>query len=100
MSELVVQKDGKPLSRLEALAAYFRPGRIVPSYGGQDRVVAFDPGDAARAWRVTVVGVRSDGSALPFEEARTHFTEPSARNLKAVLEADGYSVAPAPRRKS
>jgi hypothetical protein len=54
------------------LAEYFKPGRIVPSWGGsQDEVLSFNPGTDGR-WSVTVRNV-SDGRN---QRPRTHSTNP------------------------
>jgi hypothetical protein len=60
-------------ARLEERRRVFKPGNIVPSYAGRDRVISYyenpnDPND----WSVTVELIDKDGKAI--EEPRTHKT--------------------------
>lgn len=64
--------------------AYFQPGRVVKSYNGQDRVLAFEP-EANGNWRVQVQAVDKAGN--PTGEPRWHATFPEKKELNAVLGA-------------
>lgn len=67
----------------EELQAYFKPGNIVPSYGGgRDRVVGFNPPDANGRWSVNVQEVNRNGD--PVGRLRNHQTPPSEANLAAA----------------
>lgn len=70
---------------LDRLENYFRPGRIVPSYFGEDRVVAFHrpTGNGNGTWSVTVRAVNDSGSPLIDARERNHSTLPSDRTLSA-----------------
>lgn len=81
----------------ETLAAYFQPGRIVQSYGGQDRVVSFTPAKDGQPWSVRVIAVEKDGSPKSGEVERQHSTLPEQRELVKVL---GQPQKPEPKRKS
>lgn len=67
------------------LKNYFQPGRIVPSYGGQDKVVSFNHNDN-HGWSVTVHHVDKDGNRPigPDGRNRTHFTMPSDKEYEKV----------------
>lgn len=71
-------------SDIGTLGAYFQPGRVVSSYGGQDRVIEFRPADTGR-WSVNVQAIDADGNAVPEEGPRWHSTLPSTKELVAVL---------------
>jgi hypothetical protein len=75
----------------EALQEYFKPGRIVPSYAGRDRVVAFDPGKNIGGWSVTVYAVDANGERLPGPQGynRTHFTQPDPVEVNIALHEAG-----------
>lgn len=79
-----LSSDVPPMS---VLREYFKPGRIVPSYGGgRDQVIAFDEG-ADGNWSVTVLGVVRDGEGWkpgPYERPRAHRTYPDRRKLAAA----------------
>ncbi|UFM64251.1 PLxRFG domain-containing protein [Paracoccus sp. MA] len=66
-------------TRGRAIADYFAPGNIVPSYGGgHDRVVSFDP----KAGAITVEAVEQrDDEWVPAGERRVHSTLPEDRAL-------------------
>lgn len=74
--------------RDEARAAYFAPGNVVRSYGGNfDRVVRYNaPAQPGGDWSVTVRTVKKTGPAtfedIPNERERTHATLPSAAELR------------------
>ncbi|MEI7815585.1 MAG: PLxRFG domain-containing protein [Desulfuromonadales bacterium] len=76
---------GNALSMAE-LENYFQPGRIVPSYGGQDRVVSFNPGNDLGGWTVTIHHVDKNGEKVygPDGKNRTHYTMPSAKDYEKV----------------
>lgn len=63
------------------LEAYFQPGREVDSYGGRDRVMAFDWHDGQ--WQVDVRSIDADGNATG--DTRRHQTLPNSRELRKVL---------------
>lgn len=70
--------------------AYYQPGRVVPSYYGQDRVLAFRSEADGKPWSVQVQAVDKDGN--PIGEPRWHATFPDDKDLKAVLgDAAQYS---------
>lgn len=76
----------KAEAEAKARADYFTPGNVVPSYGGFDRVLSYQPPDADGRWSVTVRAVEKQGDAWvdkPDVPARTHATPPGARELKA-----------------
>ena len=68
----------------ETLAAYFKPGDVVPSYGGQDRVISTDFSEAGNPL-VRVIAVDKDGNIKPNERERVHGTMPTERELVAKL---------------
>jgi hypothetical protein len=73
--------SGKPKAGkvpiLDALAAYFQPGRVVPAYGGgHDRVIAFERGSGPSGWQVRVIESDKEGNPVPGAQERTHATEP------------------------
>jgi len=72
-------RDIRPADRMEN---YFRPGRIVPSYLGQDEVVAFRHG-GPMGWEVDVRAVENGRLG----QVRTHHTIPSEM-LLAEWEKD------------
>jgi hypothetical protein len=75
---------GKPLNRTQkdaALRHHFTPGKIVPSYSGQDRVIAFNPGGPESTWSVDVQAVDESGTPIEGEVVRRHGTEPDAKTL-------------------
>lgn len=61
------------------LAQYFAPGKVVPGYGGLDRVLEFRADDVLDGWRVKVQRVGPDG--LPQGQPRWHSTNPSVHEL-------------------
>lgn len=76
----------KAEAEAKARADYYRPGNVVKSYGGHDRVIAYTPPDPEGRWSVTVRSVEKKGDAwvdVPNEHERTHATPPDARDLKA-----------------
>lgn len=71
-----------------ALAVYFRPGRVVPTWdGGLDRVLAFRPTTDEAPWEVEVVGVNVWGAQTG--PVRTHTTMPPGAELARVLRLEG-----------
>lgn len=69
-----------------ARADYFTPGNIVKSYGGHDRVLAYNPPDEKGHWSVKVRAVRKEGDAwvdVPETQERVHGTQPDAKDIKA-----------------
>lgn len=74
-------------AKAQAVADYFAPGNVVPSYGGNfDRVVSYQAPDKDGHWSVTVRAVvKQDGEWIdkPGERERNHSTLPEARELKA-----------------
>ena len=98
----VFDPSGRELTDTEALAAYFKPGRIVLGYGGADRVVAFHPtGGMGGSWAVTVRRVRNKPGTTDqweYEEGRprTHATDPritpsERAQFERVLATEGYT---------
>lgn len=69
-------KKQKGPSTLDLLENYFRPGKIVKSYGGEDRVISFNRGDGEQ-WSVTVQAVDDTDNRGP----RSHSTMPSNKDL-------------------
>lgn len=80
-------KGGKPQfvhDAPETLRAYYQPGELVKSYGGgTDRVISFQPAAPGSRWSVKVIAVNQDGSPKVGEVERSHFTEPTFRELVA-----------------
>lgn len=74
-------------AKVQALADYFTPGNVVPSYGGNfDRVISYQAPDKDGHWSVTVRAVEKRGDSWvdkPGERERNHMTLPDARELKA-----------------
>lgn len=74
-------------AKAQAVADYFAPGNVVPSYGGNfDRVVSYQAPDKDGHWSVTVRAVVKQGGEWidkPGERERNHSTLPEARELKA-----------------
>src|SRR5690606_31415554 len=83
------EKDGRQIGYDEAIAEYFKPGRIVRGWGGADKVLQFDPGEDGK-WSVAVVGVYADGRTRTAERPRVHRTRPDTEVLASVLEEDGW----------
>ena len=75
-------RKSKPTRKqqLDRFENFFRPGRILRGYSGQDRVIAFErlPGDT-RDWQVRVEKVDDAGNAI--DQPRTHATAPDERDL-------------------
>jgi hypothetical protein len=86
---------GKPSPRRllpdNKLPDYFKPGNIVPSYGGgYDRVLEFHPSTAERGWHVVVQAVKKNaaGEWVPDPNdmrVRSHFTHPDMQKAAEVL---------------
>lgn len=72
----------------DVLAEYYKPGAIVPSYGGYDRVLAFHPSTPDKSWSVDVIAVEKDGTPIKGEQPRRHFTSPDSKRpeTKAAIE--------------
>lgn len=71
-------KKAKGPSKLDRLENYFQPGRVIESYMGNDKVIAFKR-DGDYKWHVDVVAVDADGNVTG--QQRSHSTEPSAKAL-------------------
>ncbi|MFV3093384.1 hypothetical protein ACNJYG_23260, partial [Pseudomonas sp. GW6] len=73
-------------AKAQAVADYFAPGNVVPSYGGNfDRVISYQAPDKDGHWSVTVRKVVKQGGDWvdkPGERDRNHMTLPDARDLK------------------
>lgn len=82
-----------PKNTFEALKKHFTPGAIVPSYSGQDRVIAFHGNDLGN-WRVDVHAVDKNGADIPGERDRSHMTEPGRKVLEKALNAPEQPAAP------
>jgi len=73
---------------VDTLRSYFTPGRIVPSYGGHDRVIGFHANNPRnpQAWYVQVQRVEQDADGrwvdVPGERPRVHATQPDAEALR------------------
>ncbi len=68
------------------LAAYFTPGALVPSYGGQDRVLAFEP-LPDNNFRVQVQAVDTRGNPVPDDPSpRWHSTPPTRREFTQAMQ--------------
>jgi hypothetical protein len=86
----------------EEMEEYFKPGNIVPSYGGWDKVISFDKGQEPWQWSVTVKAVDNrTGEFLRGERNRTHFTTPAPADFKRITGKEPrrgrlYSVELAP----
>jgi 2'-5' RNA ligase len=67
-----------------AIREYFTPGRIVPSYGGKDKVLEFDEkGGLGGGWRVKVQQVEdNEGNPVKDAQPRWHGTRPRASNFR------------------
>ena len=76
-------KPAKPRGAVDRAENYFKPGRIVKSYMGEDRVVSFKRGEADQKWTVTVHAVGHDGRRLDGHEGRDrqHSTLPNNREF-------------------
>lgn len=65
------------------LQEYFTPGRVVPGYGGPDRVIEFRPPTDQSDWAVKVQRVDANGKAV--EPPRWHATQPLRHDVEQVL---------------
>ena len=75
-----IREDGLETNEI---ASYFTPGKIVRGYGGYDKVLEFNPGDANTAWSVKVIEADPNtGEPLRGATPRTHMTDPSTEVLK------------------
>ncbi len=73
---------------------YFRPGRIVPSYGGRDRVISFERLDDDK-WQVQVIEVDDKGQDVG-DHVRTHATAPHPRDLRKWERQNPPTQEPSP----
>ncbi len=81
-------------SLVDRLENYFRPGRMLPSYGGgEDRILEFRRKGPFVGWEVLVEGVTNYGEV---EKPRTHCTAPSERVL---AEWEKENPIPAEKRR-
>lgn len=83
----------KKPSVIDRLENYFRPGRVVKSYFGQDRVIAFNR-KGTDDWSVRVIAVNKNGEPMPGANERVHATMPATRDMDAwerenPIQADG-----------
>ena len=81
------KQDQTASDREKARSEYFTPGNIVKSYGGYDEVLSYTTtGNNGSGWRVNVHEVKMvDGQWVRQgkpQDARTHSTQPDARELK------------------
>jgi hypothetical protein len=71
------------------LEQYFKPGNIIPSYSGQDKVLEYYPAkqddNGYEPWYVKVVAVDKDGNPVRSERPRIHSTLPSPKHVEKVL---------------
>lgn len=98
------EKQLREERRQQQLADYFAPGNIVKGYIGFDEVLAYHPATDGKPMSVTVHEVKKVGDdwvrlGKP-QDARTHMTVPSERELKAGPAdhvADGEATYSSPR---
>lgn len=94
--------DGKPqyvVDARETLEAYFKPGALVPAYGGStDKVIGFAWNDGSWSVRVQEQGKPAgiDGRSDVRRDVREHRTLPSMREVVKLL---GPAQAAAPKAK-
>ena len=72
----------------EAYAEFFKPGRIMDSYLGTDKVLSFD--DNNGQWMVEVQEVGKDGKAIG--DPRKHSTAPSTDELAHIFSQEGWTL--------
>jgi len=105
-----VDEQGIPLMGVQTAEKFYEPGTIVPSYGGYDKVVSFEPATAENNWnwnvRVQTAHPKLESSAgiidmlrdpeqwnvNPNEYVRSHATMPDERELAAVARARGWQM--------
>ena len=86
-------QDGNTLAGADALRKeYFKPGEIIQGYDGPDKVISYNE-NGTTGWSVTVVAVDNKGEPRKGERPRTHFTEPSFKEVKAILENRGWKLS-------
>ena len=77
----------------EDIAKYFKPGRVVKSYFGHDKVISFNKGDSVSRWSVRVQSVKWDSESKEWvgdgSSPRTHGTSPSMKELVAQESQTG-----------
>lgn len=79
------EKLSTPYSQPEVLKEYFKPGEIVQSSWGRDKVLGYDP----ETRQAKVVAVDKDGKPLYGERPRVHTTTPDKRDIDATFRARG-----------
>lgn len=74
----------KPPSMLARMENYFRPGRVVPGYGGTfDKVTGFRAMDPASGrWQADVIESDSAGNPVPGAQPRSHSSMPRESDLR------------------
>lgn len=74
----------KPPSMLARMENYFRPGRVVPGYGGTfDKVMGFRAMDPASGrWQADVIESDSAGNPVPGARPRSHSSMPRESDLR------------------
>lgn len=93
LSAAAFSKDGVTLRGDEILPEYFKPGRIVNGYGGQDEVLEFRKDVPYQgAWSVKVSDIK-DAAKYGKQQPRWHRTTPSLENVEKALAAEGWSVS-------
>jgi hypothetical protein len=75
----------KLASQAEILPEYFKPGNIIPSYGGQDKVLKFKADPNGFNWVAHVVEVDKAGNSIPGARIRVHATPPTQKEVESVL---------------
>ncbi len=70
---------------LDVLEQYFKPGRIVNGYSGNDKVLEFKRTDDGWQWHVKVIQVDTEGNEKQGERPRWHSTAPSQKEIEKVL---------------
>jgi hypothetical protein len=76
----------KKIKQEAILQEVYRPGAIVQSYYGHDRVISYTPPSKDKGWSVEVIAVNPDGSPIPGERPRVHFTEPTKADIRAAIK--------------
>jgi hypothetical protein len=95
MSEAVAPraktKVAKGSAREALLREAYKPGNVVKSYLGYDKVLQFSEGDPSKpypgnSWRVQVIGSDKEGNPLSGEKPRWHATPPEKVDLAAAQQ--------------
>lgn len=84
-----------PSQETDELRQYFKPGKLIPGYGGTDKVLKFyNPGEEGNpypnTWATKVISVDYEGNPIPGHQPRIHANAPS----RAQLEKAGVKSEP------